>query len=370
MVDLISGYKQAGKLILKNKWLYLLPLFSVFSSLIPNLLTTWQYQTKIGFFSSPTSLTQALSLDERIAQVLHNLPWTQAFESMGVTGLIGGVITLILFFIFANKFWCLIKTHKVLGATLWVSFGLSLTILTFLYLLPKAGEVSPTLNQGPAYLFYLFCLIIFTNIFSYIVSTITLGTFLVYIKNLLTGQLLNSSLEATFQESLKIFTPLLIFSLILTATSPTLWSSLWGLFANLRVFYTHSYIAFPIQIFYTLLIIHTTFILSAFFVPYLVAMGQKEFTKAFWQSINFYKEIPKNTLVLILCGFCGFLIIFLIFMIIKSYAPENPFTVFALYTQFLEQLCTTAYSLIFSLVVFKFILQSSPTATEQQTPQL
>ena len=273
-MKILIEYRQATLTIVRNKWLWLLPLLAI---VLPRIITSHSYwvlyqrqfatlnSTSIWAYFREVSYFFQLGIGSLFIRT-HLL---DALSKLSIISYVGGIIAIIFFVIKWKYFLKTVKEDRFL------MIGLPISLIGLL--VGWGWQLVGLLHENyflPTTVFYLFSIsqIIFVSLG---IIPLALGIFLSYVRSIVLGD--TGDLSSHFERAGSYFLPLSLFSLLLVITGGS---------------FTRNILppSLPDFVFTLLQILHYAIIVFGIFVPFIIVSGTYNLRSAFWHSIEMFKR--------------------------------------------------------------------------------
>ena len=274
VMKILSEYHQAVRTIVRNRWLWLLPLLAI---VLPRIITSHSFwvlnqrqfatlnSTSIWAYFREVSYFFQLGIGSLFIRT-HLL---DALSKLSIISYVGGIIAIIFFVIKWKYFLKTVKEDRFL------MIGLPISLIGLL--VGWGWQLVGLLHENyflPTTVFYLFSIsqIIFVSLG---IIPLALGIFLSYVRSIVLGD--TGDLSSHFERAGSYFLPLSLFSLLLVITGGS---------------FTRNILppSLPDFVFTLLQILHYAIIVFGIFVPFIIVSGTYNLRSAFWHSIEMFKR--------------------------------------------------------------------------------
>ena len=352
----VKDYKDSFLFILKNKWLYLIPLFFVACGAITqNSVRLYQKLLYSDLYKQPflfNDFYQATQqpFSEKLINAVSSIHWSNIFDSLSLLGILNLLGIAIAFFVLYKKIKNLYKLpyiKKIESYSFFVFlFGLTLSIVSYFFF-KNIIIISLGALVGLIGLQILF-IVLFTPIEIILIS---------YLKSLLSNEM--SSLDLISSQSEKFLKPLFLFNIILAFISSTFLVSAALLpdmlnlfiFGQLGNFSSSIPQAIYTGIFSIARYFNALFTIIFIFTPFILALNSSEkLLTAMRENLSIIKRKFAYYLWLVFSA--------ILFLAVLSVAMEliSPSSLAYVQNGAIEILYSTIHSLVFTFFLMTFFV--------------
>jgi len=339
----INDYVESFLFVLKNKWLYLVPLFFSLVRSIYSIGLQIHYRFtqpdifKQQFIFENIFRTTPQSFSEKIITAITSIQLSSVVSSLSlisIFGAVGAIVAYLIFYKYFKKIFSKSRFIEKCGRYSLYVIAVS-TLIGFASFFFFKNLVVTSISTLTA--------LISLQILLIILITVLQGAFIFYIKSLWFKEKI--SFEILFSQAEEIFKPLFFFNLIILFVSPTFFVSVMPLPDSIP---QNLYIGISLFIKY----FHALFIVIFIFVPFLLAIRMAEsLSDAFRKNLLLIRKNFLSYLSLVAIGSLALVALALIFELL---IPSPLFlSLIAIVKETTYNIVLSFLVVIFSVAVFK-----------------
>lgn len=358
----LRDYKKSLVFILKNKWLYVVPIFFILSD---NFNQWNQFLSKKIFFQNiffseyihgNVAQISQQSFSERLFHALTLTSPANIASSLSLLEILNLLGVTIAFFIFYRKFSGLLKINFIKKCSNYSSLifliGLVISFMSFFFL-ENTSIISFGIVIG------IICLVILITI----LFTLIEGVFISYIKSLLKNEA--RSLELIFNDAGEFLKPLFLYNILFSFVSASFLMSILLVPDMVNNFLLHEVGNFSNsipKIIYTgvvqiLKYLNALIVVMFIFTPFIIASNpEKGFIEACKENLSLIRRDYRQYLRLILSGLLFIGILSLIFELLIP--TSSAFSYQEILKETIYSAISTFFILVFSVSALRYVIGS------------